>query len=351
VAPDASDDVKAANSGLGTTSALGVVPSLAFRTGFDVNQVKLGLGAGVYIACAGTADWDRHPEADVKYPGAYDGPQRWSALSTFMLVVNYAAGLSATYKWLSIGGAVTYGDAQLSTTKAANPGNTEELFNESGSVQEGRVFLDDATGGAPTFNVGLRADFDELKLGFAYRTSTIYELDGVANIIYSNSESTTPAQVELQVANSFLSSVAYRIDSLTLRVEHELQGWSVMDQQEIKNGKDVLLVLERNFKDSHAYRLRFDYAFKAGLIAHAGISYEEGVTPEAYHEPGLAEHDQLEGGLGVTCPLGDSLSLHSTFFYQHFFDRRVARSAQKPTTNGHYTDHRQYLTLNLRWRL
>jgi long-subunit fatty acid transport protein len=161
----------------------------------------------------------------------------------------------------------------------------------------------------------------------------------------------TSAQVELQVASSYLSSISYKIDEVTLRVEHEYQGWSLMDNQKIVNDQDVLLVLERNFEDSQAYRFRLDYALDDGVILHGGLSYEDGVTPEEYHGPGLAEHDQVEAGLGLTWPFNDSLSLHSTFFYQHFFDRRVVSSLQKPTTNGDYTDRRQYLTLNLRWKL
>jgi hypothetical protein len=351
VSNDASADVIEASSGLATTNASGALPSFAFRTGFDLDGLKLGVGTGVYIARGGNADWNRHPDADVKYPGAYDGPQRWGALSTFMLVVNYAAGLSATYQRFSIGAAMSYTNAMLSTTKAANAGGSEDLFNTSGYVQEGRVFLDNATGERLSFTLGTRVDLDDVQIGFAYCMPVVYELDGTANVLYSNSESVTSAQVELQVASSYLSSISYKIDEVTLRVEHEYQGWSLMDNQKIVNDQDVLLVLERNFEDSQAYRFRLDYALDDGVILHGGLSYEDGVTPEEYHGPGLAEHDQVEAGLGLTWPFNDSLSLHSTFFYQHFFDRRVVSSLQKPTTNGDYTDRRQYLTLNLRWKL
>jgi hypothetical protein len=36
--------------------------------------------------------------------------------------------------------------------------------------------------------------------------------------------------------------------------------------------------------------------------------------------------------------------------WQHFFDREVNESAQKPSTNGSYTDNRQYLATQLLWR-
>ena len=351
VPDDAPADIVAANSGMATTNASGILPSLAFRAGFEIDDLKIGIGTGVYIARGGTAGWERHPDADVKYPGAYDGPQRWGALSTFMLIVNYAAGLSATYERVSFGAAVSYTDATLSTTKAANPGGTEDLFNSSGYIQEGRVFLDDATGDRMSFTLGTRIDLDDVQLGFAYRLPVVYELEGTANVLYSNSESNTDARVELQVASSYLTSIAYTIDEVTLRLEHEFLGWSLMDEQVIENDQDVLLTLKRNFKDTQAYRFRLDYALDDGVILHSGLSYEEGVTRETYHDPGLSEHDQIEAGVGFTWPFNDALSLHSTFFYQHFFDRRVVNSLQKPTTNGDYTDRRQYLTMNLRWKL
>ena len=349
---DTPPDIAAVNGGLATTSALGVIPSLAFRTGWKSGDLKFGVGSGVYIARAGTAGWDRHPEADAQYPGAYDGPQRWSTISTFMLIVNYAAGASVTFKNLSIGAALSYTDAALSTTKAANADKSDALKNSNGEIQEGRVFLDNAVGEDLALTLGAHFRHEDLEIGYAYRLPVVYELVGRANVLYANSESDTIAKVEFQVADSHLASIAYHIDELTLRAEYEFQGWSLMDQQRIVSGSgEELLILQRNFEDTNAYRLRFDYAFQEGFIAHIGLSYEEGVTIEEYHEPGLAEHDQVEAGIGLTAPLSENLSLNSTFFYQHFFDRKISNSEQQPAMNGEYTDRRQYLSLNLVWRL
>lgn len=352
---DSPPEFTEANSGEATTSALGFIPSLAFHSGLKLDEeLKLGFGAGIYIARAGTADWDRDPEAPSQYPGAYDGPQRWGALSTFMLLVNYSAGASIQFDRLSIGAAVSYVDTTLSTTKAANADKSEELTTPDGELKEGRIFLDDATGSAINTTLGATLDLDEIEIGYAWRLPVTYQLLGRAYVLYSNAPETSAlAQIELQVAESHLASIAHTIEQMRFRLEYERQLWSIMNQQEILNtdNQEQLLLLKRNFKDTNAYRLRLDYSYSDQLMINTGISYEEGVTPEEYHEAGLAEHDQIEIGLGISTPITQSLSIHSTFFYQYFFDRRVSNSQQTPTSNGDYTDHRQYLTVNLKWSL
>jgi long-subunit fatty acid transport protein len=150
-----------------------------------------------------------------------------------------------------------------------------------------------------------------------------------------------------------MASVGYQVtEQLRVRVEYEYQNWSVMDIQRITNTENQaeLLLLERFFNDTNAYRARLDYALSDALTLHGGLTFEEGATPEAYHEAGLAENDQIEGGAGVTYAFSKTFELHTSFLWQHFFDRTITNSAQKPTTNGAYTDNRQYLANNLLWR-
>ena len=165
---DTMPDQAKANGGLATTSALGAIPSFAFHSGLKLNDdFRLGYGAGIYIARAGTANWDRDPEASSEYPGAYDGSQRWSALSTFMLLVNYAGGVSLEYDRFSIGAALSYVDTTLSTTKAANADKSDELTNPDGELKEGRIFLDSAQGSDLNATFGFSLDLDTVDLAYA----------------------------------------------------------------------------------------------------------------------------------------------------------------------------------------
>jgi hypothetical protein len=350
---DTPEELVEANGGMGTTSSGGVLPSLAVQWGrASKSGLRYGLGGGVYIARAGTADWDRHPDAPTAYPGAYDGPQRWSALSTYMLVLNYSLGTSIGYGPLSIGAALSYAQARLSTTKASNADQTDDLVNGDGDLKEGRVFLDDAQGDGLHLTLGARVDWAPISIGISWRQEVVYQLEGETTILFADAETNANAGVELQVAGNWLGSVGWTVNkALRLRFEVERQLWSLMDQQIITNleGDDTLLILERHFKDTMAYRTRADWSVAEALTIHFGGSFEEGATPDEYHEPGLSEYDHVQGGVGVTWALSSSLSLHSSLIWQHFFDRVVTTSAQKPSTNGTYKDDRQYLATNLMW--
>ena len=351
---DTPDIIKEINGGLGTTSSLGMLPSLAAQWGGVVNGIRVGAGGGVYIARAGTSNWDRHPEAPAEYPGAYDGPQRWSVLSTSMVLIDYALGTSVGWGPISLGVALNYVQATLSTSKASNVDNSDDVVDSDGALKEGRIFLDDATGDDLHLTAGGRLELSDFTFGLSWRQAVNYQLEGKSYILFGSIETDAQAGVDLQVAHSFLGSVGWRANNmLTLRVEVEQQGWSIMDQQTIINleGGEKLKTLQRNFKDTMAYRLRSDLMLSKRFTLHLGLSFEEGATPKDFHESGLAENDQIEGGIGVTWSFSPHLNVHSTFFWQQFFDQEVTQSIQAPSTNGKYTDRRQYLTFNLQWTL
>ncbi len=358
VPADTPPEVAAVNAGLGTTSSQGALPSLAGRWGGRAGDVRFGLGAGAYIARAGTSNWDRNPSAPAAYPGAYDGPQRWGALSTSMLLLNYSLGGAVGWGPLDVGVSLSYVSASLSTAKASNADKSDDLLDSQGNIKEGRIFLKDATGGGLHLGAGARLSLKRYKLpvqlGVAWRQGVSYDLEGQSFVLFGDTESTARARVNLPVASSLLGSVGVRVAKpLTLRLEYERQGWSVLDVQRIINvdNGEELLPLERYFRDTNAYRARLDVRVAKGLKLHAGFAYEEGATPAQYHEPGLAENDQVEGGVGVTWRFTPSLELHSSFMWQHFFKQTVTDSAQKPALNGVYTDDRQYLTFDLTWRV
>ena len=352
---DTNPEIAAINGGESTTSALGVVPSLLFQKGWETDQgYRIGFGGGLYVARAGTADWDRRPDQDAQYPGAYDGAQRWSALSTSMALLNWAFGFSAGMGPFSIGVAGNYVQATLSTTKASNLDKSDDPFTDGtdGEIKEGRIWLDQAKGDAFHLNAGLRFDSHPFQAAFAWRQNITYDLIGKAHILSGLAETVEKAKVPLQVAGNYHLTLAYFLTkTLRLRGEYEFIEWSIMNQQEIANAKTgvQLMVLDRQFNDIQAYRIRLDWAYSPTLSFHTGMSYEEAATPIEYHEAGLAENDQIEGGIGVTWAFSPSFSIHSTFFWQHFMDRKVTQSLQKPETNGFYTDQRQYLLFNFDW--
>jgi long-subunit fatty acid transport protein len=144
-------------------------------------------------------------------------------------------------------------------------------------------------------------------------------------------------------------------DWLAIRSEIEWANWSRMDAQDAINIADperpTLMEIERNFEDTLAGRIRGDFMVSESVDLHAGFEYETGATPTNTHEPGLAESDNWQLGVGISVDLSESLMLTSSFIWHQYADVEVLDSIQAPTMNGYYTDQRQYLTVDLEIKL
>lgn len=349
------------NAGVGMTRARGVVPSISTGYGFELNSdVLLGAGAAFYIARAGLANWTRTPNADVQHPGALDGPARWGTISTEMVILSPAAAFGIMHKptGLSIGGGPVLNLVSLDLTKARNLDKTTTLRDEDGRLVEGRILLEDGEATTLTWVVGARWDVsEEIAFAFTWHQGARHDVEGNAFIQFGTAEETsTRSGFPLQVADHFrLGARIQATDWLAVRSEVEYANWSRMDAQDAINIADperpVLMEIERNFENTLAGRVRGDFAVAERLMLHAGFEYETGATPTNTHEPGLAESDNWQLGIGATLELSKHLDLTAHFIWHQYADVEVLDSIQEPTMNGYYTDQRQYLTLDLEVKL
>ncbi len=350
----------AANAGFNETGALGVVPSMAGSWGWALGAFDLGVGGTVFVARAGTSSWEKKPDRPAEFPGAYDGPQRWATINTAMAIISAGAGLGLKHRptGLAIGLTPVVNFASLSTIRARNLDTSETLFQPDGSLKEGRILLDDATATALTWIAGLRWDAaDWFSLGVTLHTGTTYDLRGRAYIQAGDDpEQAVDAAVPLQVAHTLRGGLAIApVEWLVLRPEFEFSNWSIADRQTAVNNSpddpgfgDELIPIERQFDDTLAARLKVDiHGLIWNTVVHLGGGYETGATPTRTHEPGLAESDNFELGLGASIALPYDVGLSISYIFQQFDDVTVTDSIQKPTTNGTYTDRRQYLTVDL----
>jgi hypothetical protein len=78
-----------------------------------------------------------------------------------------------------------------------------------------------------------------------------------------------------------------------------------------------------------------------------GVGGEKGPTPARTLEPGFGEGDNVEFGAGARVALSGLVDLGASFIFHYFPSRTVYDSVQQPTTNGTYTDQREYLLLDL----
>ena len=130
--------------------------------------------------------------------------------------------------------------------------------------------------------------------------------------------------------------------------------WSVFQNQTAINvdNDEILLDQARNFDDLYFGRLAVDWAVLTNvLMLHAGITIENGVTPNQTFEPGLAESNNLEYAVGATIDVSKRWRLTWMGSWQEFADVTVERSVQTPTANGDYTDRRLYMTIDVEYHL
>lgn len=356
-------DPAAANAGLNHTGATGVAPGFAARWGLDLGPhglgpLDLGLGAGFYVNRAGATNWRRAFGAPAEHPGAVDGPQRWATINTSMVLYSPTAAAAVRVRplGLSLGVASVYNYVTLDTLKARTPDGAERLVDERGQLAEGRILLEGGQGEQFTWIVGAQwAPDDDLRLGLTWHSAADYTLEGTSYITFGTAdESVEETRFNLPVAQTVRAALFTRVTEwLALRPSVVWNDWSMMDRQiayNIRNGQ-VLMDLPRDFDDTWMGRLRADFYVGPGAVLHGGVGYETGATPEATFEPGLSESPSYEFAAGGTFDLSESLVLSASFFWQQFDDMTVRNSVNKPTTNGYYTDARQYLTVDLEVRL
>lgn len=355
---DVPEDQRAANAGLNHTGALGVAPAVALRYGWAIGDLDLALGGGFYVARAGATNWRRDLGAPSETPGAVDGPQRWATVNTSMQLYSPSAALALRHRptGLSLGVAPVYTFVNLSTLKARNPDGSTRLVDDRGNLAEGRILLEDGRAADLHWILGAQwAPTDDLVFGATWHSGVDHQLEGDAYITFGTAEeSIERSSFNLPIAQTVRLGAGIDLgEALTLRPSFEWHDWSVMNRQiavNVRNG-ETLMDLPRDFADTIIARLRADYAIIDGFTVHAGLGYETAATPSHTFEPGLAESASVELAAGASLDLGEHIGLSASFFWQQFEDVTVRDSINVPTTNGHYTDARQYLTLDLEVRL
>jgi long-chain fatty acid transport protein len=349
------DDEAAANAGTATVNTAGAIPALAVGGGLDLGDFTLGGAGAFYILAGGVADWDKNPSAPAQYPGALDGPQRWSTIHSSFVTYAFSAGLGARYApWgLSLGFAPIYARATLDTIRARNADRSTDLVDAAGNPKEGRILLE-ADDQRFTWTAGLRWDATpDLTAAVSYLAGTTFHVRGPARITFGRADETREeAVLRMPLASVARAAVAVRIGDWTLRPSVEWADWSVMDRQVAVAADDgePLLSIERSFRDTWAARARADWALRPDLTLHGGVGFETGATPGKTFEPGLAESWKAEVGVGATFDVGEHLRLSASFVVEQLADQHVSDSIQQPTANGDYADRREFLTLDVEVR-
>jgi long-subunit fatty acid transport protein len=255
---------------------------------------------------------------------------------------------------LSLGAAPVLAVGTFSTTRARNLDRTDELIDSAGNLKEGRVYFD-GKDVRPMFNVGARWDVSpRYAVAATWHHAPTFGLKGDLQVAFGTQPpSSTRGLLELPIADTVRFGAELRpIPALAFRPSVEWALWSVMKENVFRSAADgsTLLLIPRDFHDSVAGRLRVDYRVNFRLRLSLGFGYEHGPTPSTTYEPGLAEADSIELGAGAHVVVSRHVALRASFVWNYFFKKTITQSVQEPTTNGTYTDQRQFLTLDLEVR-
>lgn len=364
--PDAIDDASAsaadiaANSGHGSLANVIISPFAGVATDFGIEGI--GAGIGFYAPFGGQTSWDKSTafENNSTYPGAVDGPARWSAIEGEQRSIYISAGGAWRTKTgkFGIGAALNVISSSLALVRARNLDGTDDL-TDTGAVKEGRALLDlkDLTFSA---SIGLMFKPTECsRIGISYQSQPGFgemTLDGTLTNKYGAATPfDVPVQMRQQLPDSIRVGGTWRAFTKgTLHFAADYQRWSVFKDQclvqtglaggaECKfkayegagdapigyrgaldtdnGGINVLVNIARDWHDTFSVRGGGTYEVSDKLELNAGVLFDTNAVPDETLEPALIDTNKLIGQLGARFGVSSKLQLTGTLGYVAYFSR------------------------------
>jgi long-chain fatty acid transport protein len=358
--PDATADDIAANSGAGSLGNAIVSPFVGVATDFGIDG--LGVGLGIYAPFGGQTSWDKNSafEGDRTYPGAVDGPARWSSIEGEQRSVYFSlgAGWRTRSSKFGVGAAVNVISSSLSLVRARNIDGTDDVVTAQGGVQEGRALLDLSD---LTFSASVGVMFkptDCLRLGLSYQAQPGFgemTLDGTLTNKYGPTE---PFDVDVQMRQKLpdsirLGGVWQAAKKATVHFAADYQRWSVFKDQCLvqtgvgdakcvfqpyagagdapvgyrgaldtaNGGANVLVNIPRDWNDTFSLRVGGAYELNDKAEVNAGVMFDSNAVPDETLEPALIDTNKIIGQLGGRYQATKNVGISGTLGYVAYFSR------------------------------
>lgn len=352
--------VQETNTGLATTSTLAVLPYAAIGGAFDVDDIRLGLAAGIHPAYGGSATWDKRTDMPAEYPGAVDGPQRWSGISSSFVILHYVAGASVTWPelGLSFGVSLAVADGDIETVRARNVNRGEELLDARGVIQEGRIYF---TGNDTALSLGLGASFENETVSASMNFRSGYNLHISGDLLQAygtQDEIQIPAFLDFPTPHVFQTAITLRFGRAEITGVTDYSTWSRMEQNLIfvdrsAEGQrpDQLLEIPRNLQDTFSVRMLLGMNVNPRWNASIMLGMDPSAVPENTVDAALADALKVQLGAGFRARLSDHVRLLGSYAYDFYNTVESTESLHEPTTNGTYRDRRHYLNISFEGRL
>ncbi|MCE9579741.1 MAG: outer membrane protein transport protein [Deltaproteobacteria bacterium] len=288
---------------------------------------SLTIAAGVYVPFGGQAKWGQVDtwKGNQQFPGAYDGPQRWSVTEGEQRALFYtlAAAYSTPDKKLMFGAGLNLIQGKISLTRARNITGTDDLVNPDGSISEGRSLIE-VDGFTMSASLGMIARVsDDTVVGVSYQSAPIpggQNLDGtLTNQFGATAAASQKVQFRQELPDSLRGAVDWHHGKAGLRGSVEYTRWSAFKEQCLvdstapascqflpsgaldteNGGEGVLVDLPRNWGDNFAISVGGSYWPSSSLELSANLKYDSNAIPNETLEPALMDADKLISMVGA----------------------------------------------------
>jgi long-chain fatty acid transport protein len=327
--PNAVDDTSsqdAIDANSGTNKAGNVIASPFIAIASDLGQRGLAVAVGVHVPFGGQASWDQVDKwkGNQMYPGAADGPQRWSVTTGKQQSIFYtgAAAYRTADNRLSFGVAFNVIQSALQLTRARNVDGTD-TETANGAVTEGRSLLD-VTSIDVSLGFGFIAQLDEhTKIGASYQTQPLggeQKMEGtLTNKFGDTGVSESKAGLRQRLPDSVRVGVEWQGGRHALRAGADWTHWALFKDQCIVDlgsqanctlldsgafdptagGASPLLDIQRNWKDSWGLQGGGSWWPSSALELSLNLRLDTNAVPDSTLEPALMDANKLISMVGA----------------------------------------------------
>ncbi|MFH1527539.1 MAG: outer membrane protein transport protein [Bacteroidota bacterium] len=219
------------------------------------------------------------------------------------------------------------------------------------------------------FTLGiLFTPFDDLSLGFSYRSETNFDFEGDAKAAappqFSQLLPTGKIAAPLTTPQNITLGLAYfATEQLTVSADLQFVGWSSYDKLEVTfndvkdaSGDKLVSTSVRNYNNTYIARFGAEYKFNDVLDLRYGLLYDKNPVDDEKVDPTLPDSDRLGFNFGFGYKITSKLSLDVAYMFLRFNEREIDNSEIEYTQgsakfNGVYNSYAHLLGINLSYEL
>ena len=343
------------NSGEATLNNVIVSPFLGAATDFGVPG--LGVGLAFYAPFGGQAKWDKSEafEGNTQYPGAVDGPQRWSTIEGELrsLYLSAAGAYRLPGPRLSFGVGVNFIRSNIDTVRARTAAGTDDIITDQGDIVEGRSYIDvDGSPSArrPASSGSRWTPVARPLLSGAARLRQPHPVGPAGPEARPDRVDETPIRLEQELPDVWRIAWRYRpMDNIELRVAGDYQRWSVFKNQCLLDGtlpksqnncaldengaatpdaEGIIVNIPRSWNDTFGIRGGGSYWFTPELEVNGGLNYDSNAVPDETIDVSLLDQNKLIALAGVRWAVLPQqlilgLTLNNVFYFKRTVDPRA----------------------------